>query len=67
VTGSLETSKAKGRISDLVLVETSRTLSPERKSNIEKRTITEFGMYPLSLEDQPNIAELIYRNSRWRF
>lgn len=65
VTGSLRRAKDEGRASDVVLVATSRGLSPERKRNIEDR-IKEFGKTAYPIEDQPTIAELIYHHPRWR-
>ena len=65
VTHSLDRAKEENQESDLVLVATSRRLSPERKRNIQER-ISEKGKKPMEIEDQPVFAELIYHSPRWR-
>lgn len=65
VTNSLNRAKEENRPSDIVIVATSRALSPERKRNIEDR-IREFGKEPYPIEDQSPLAELIYHSPRWR-
>ena len=65
VSNSLARARDENQQSDVVLVATSRQLSPEQKRNIDAR-ITEFGKSSLPIEDQPAFAELIYHSPRWR-
>ena len=65
VTNSLNRAREENQKNDVVLVVTSRGLSPLQKRNIEKR-IDDFGKGFLPIEDQPAFAELIYHSPRWR-
>lgn len=65
VTNSLTRAREEKQHSDIVLVATSRRLSPEQKRNLADR-IKEFGKTAQPVEDQPAFAELIYHSPRWR-
>lgn len=65
VTKSLKRAAEENEPSDIVIVATSRQLSPQRKRNISAR-IAKFGKQAYPIEDQATIAERLYRDSRWR-
>lgn len=63
--GSLGEAKKKGRKSNAVLFVTSRRLTPATKQKLVEKA-TEFGKTLYPVYDQQPMANMLYRDSRWR-